>query len=61
MEKITIGNCTLYNADCRDVLPELGRFDLLCYTAYVLFTYWIRNENFKRNADWKSWRIFSMR
>jgi len=29
MEKITIGNCTLYNADCRDVLPELGRFDLL--------------------------------
>lgn len=29
MEKVTIGNCTLYNADCRDVLPELGRYDLL--------------------------------
>jgi len=29
MKKITIGNCTLYNADCRDVLPELGRFDCL--------------------------------
>jgi hypothetical protein len=22
-------NCTIYNADCRDVLPLLGRFDLL--------------------------------
>lgn len=29
INKVTIGNCTLYNADCRDVLPELGRFDLL--------------------------------
>lgn len=29
MKKVIIGNCTLYNEDCRDVLPELGRFDLL--------------------------------
>ena len=29
INKLTIGNCTLYNADCRDVLPELGRYDLL--------------------------------
>jgi len=29
INKVTIGNRTLYNADCRDVLPELGLFDLL--------------------------------
>jgi DNA modification methylase len=29
LSPVIIGNCTLYNADCRDVLPELGRSDLL--------------------------------
>jgi len=29
MTPVIIGNCTLYNADCRDVLPDLGCFDLL--------------------------------
>jgi DNA modification methylase len=22
-------SCTIYNADCREILPSLGRFDLL--------------------------------
>lgn len=26
---VTIGDCKLYHADCRDVLPTLGKFDLL--------------------------------
>jgi site-specific DNA-methyltransferase (adenine-specific) len=30
-EKVVIGNATLYRADCMDVLPTLGRFDL-CLT-----------------------------
>lgn len=28
-EIVTIGNATLHHADCRDVLPTLGKFDLL--------------------------------
>ena len=28
-EEVTIGDCRLINADCRDVLPTLGKFDLL--------------------------------
>lgn len=27
---VTIGNATLYNADCRDVLPTLAKADLVC-------------------------------
>jgi DNA modification methylase len=30
MEKQIIGNATLYLGDCREILPTLGRFDLLC-------------------------------
>src|SRR5947207_3268301 len=26
-ERVQIGNCTLYRADCRDLLPTLGRVD----------------------------------
>lgn len=29
MSPVVIGDCTLYQADCRDILPTLGRFDLL--------------------------------
>ncbi len=28
-EKVVIGNATLFHADCREVLPTLGKFDLL--------------------------------
>ena len=29
VEKVEIGNATLYHGDCREVLPGLGRFDLV--------------------------------
>ena len=28
-EKVTIGNCELWHGDCREVLPQLGEFDLI--------------------------------
>jgi site-specific DNA-methyltransferase (adenine-specific) len=30
MDKVTIGNATLYHADCMEVLPTLPKVDLLC-------------------------------
>ena len=29
-EVVTIGDATLYRGDCMEVLPTLGRFDLVC-------------------------------
>ena len=31
---VKIGDATLYHADCRDVLPTLGKFDLLLTEDY---------------------------
>lgn len=58
IEPVTIGRATLYNADCRDVLPTLGKVDaVVTDPPYGLGSKmqggtWGAKEGFKEMLDW---------
>lgn len=58
IEKVTIGNATLYRADCMDVLPTLGKVDaVITDPPYGLGDKmqggtWGAKEGFKEMLDW---------
>lgn len=54
-EVITIGDATLYHADCRDVLPTLGKFDLLLTDPPYGIDYG-RAGGFSASHGWGHWR-----
>jgi site-specific DNA-methyltransferase (adenine-specific) len=56
-EVVTIGDATLYLGDCMEVLPTLGRFDLLCTDPPYGIGFAAQPGNYRRKAgqlpeDW---------